>query len=159
MQELKPEQERLSCDPAHAARAEEFREGNEQMDRQEEQIAHKLKLSRWPICTRLHHSGDSRQNLPIRHPQVAQGECRRNDIVCMLCAQSHLPCHRNSGTVVTARRLKGAPPMECPSCHKVIPDDSKFCLGCGVALSARCSSCGHANPVGAKFCLECGQKL
>jgi hypothetical protein len=67
-QELMLEQERLSCDPAHAARAEEFREGNEQMDRQEEQIAHELKLSRRPICTRLHHSGDSRQNLPIRHP-------------------------------------------------------------------------------------------
>src|ERR1700736_3539243 len=43
-QELMPEQERLSCDPAHAARAEEFREGNEQMDRQEEQIAHELKI-------------------------------------------------------------------------------------------------------------------
>src|ERR1700674_1548893 len=69
-QELMLEQERLSCDPAHAARAEEFREGNEQMDRQEEQIAHELKLSRRPICTRLHHSGDSRQNLPIRHPLV-----------------------------------------------------------------------------------------
>ena len=39
------EQERFSCDPARAARAEEFREGNEQMDRQEEHIAHELKLS------------------------------------------------------------------------------------------------------------------
>src|SRR6266852_4875537 len=53
-QELMLEQERLSGDPARAARAEEFREGNEQMDRQEEQIAHELKLSRRPICTRLH---------------------------------------------------------------------------------------------------------
>ncbi len=43
-QELMLEQERLSCDPAHAARAEEFREGNEQMDREEEQIAHELKI-------------------------------------------------------------------------------------------------------------------
>ncbi len=42
-QELMPEQERLSCDPAHAARAAEFCEGNEQMDRQE-QIAHELKI-------------------------------------------------------------------------------------------------------------------
>jgi hypothetical protein len=40
------EQERLSCDPSHATRAEEFREGNEQMDRQEEQIAHE-----WQIIT------------------------------------------------------------------------------------------------------------
>jgi hypothetical protein len=39
-----PLQERLSCDPAHAARAEKFREGNKQMDRQEEQIAHELKI-------------------------------------------------------------------------------------------------------------------
>ena len=43
-QELMLEQERLSCDPVHAARAEEFREGNEQMDRQEKQIAHELKI-------------------------------------------------------------------------------------------------------------------
>jgi hypothetical protein len=42
-QELMPEQGRLSCD-LHAARAEEFCEGNEQMDRQEEQIAHELKI-------------------------------------------------------------------------------------------------------------------
>ena len=49
--------------------------------------------------------------------------------------------------------------MECPRCHKVIPDDSKFCMGCGAALAARCASCGHANPAGAKFCLECGHKL
>ena len=39
-QELMLEQERLSCDPAHAARAEEFREGDKQVGRQEEQIAH-----------------------------------------------------------------------------------------------------------------------
>src|SRR5260221_8297177 len=80
-QELMLEQERLSCDPAHAARAEESREGNEQMDRQEEQIAHELKIIRRPICTRLHHSGDSRQNLPFRHPQADHGEVvsvRRN---------------------------------------------------------------------------------
>jgi hypothetical protein len=38
------EQERFSCDPAHAARAEELREGHEQMDRQEEQIAHELEI-------------------------------------------------------------------------------------------------------------------
>ena len=32
-------QERLSCDPSHATRAEEFGEGNEQMDRQDQHIA------------------------------------------------------------------------------------------------------------------------
>ena len=43
-QELMLEQQRLRSDTANAARAEEFREGNEQMDRQEEQIAHELKI-------------------------------------------------------------------------------------------------------------------
>jgi hypothetical protein len=43
-QELMLEQERLSHHPARAARAEEFREGNEQMDRQEEQITHELQI-------------------------------------------------------------------------------------------------------------------
>jgi hypothetical protein len=36
------EQERFSRDLARAARAEEFRDCHEQMDRQEEQIAHEL---------------------------------------------------------------------------------------------------------------------
>ena len=43
-QELMPEQQRLCCDPAHAARPEEFREGDEQMDCQEEKIAHELQV-------------------------------------------------------------------------------------------------------------------
>jgi hypothetical protein len=43
-QELMFEQERFSCDLTRAARAEEFREGDEQMVRQEEQIAHGLKI-------------------------------------------------------------------------------------------------------------------
>ena len=37
------EQESLSCDPSHATRAEEFGEGNEQMDRQD-QHAHERKI-------------------------------------------------------------------------------------------------------------------
>ncbi len=49
--------------------------------------------------------------------------------------------------------------MECPSCHLVIPDGSKFCAECGAALSARCPSCGAAIRANAKFCAECGQKL
>jgi hypothetical protein len=55
------EQERFSYDPARSARAEEFREGHEQMDRQEEQSRMSWKLSCRPICTRLHHGGDSCQ--------------------------------------------------------------------------------------------------
>jgi hypothetical protein len=52
-QELMLEQERLSCDPARAARAEEFRKGNEQMDRQKEQIAQN------------YHAGQSAQDCTI----------------------------------------------------------------------------------------------
>jgi hypothetical protein len=55
-------QERFSYDLARSARAEEFREGHEQMDRQEEQIAHELEtILPANLHTRLHHSGDSCQ--------------------------------------------------------------------------------------------------
>ena len=36
------EQERFSCDLAHAAWAEEFRKGDDQMDRQEQQCRSRL---------------------------------------------------------------------------------------------------------------------
>lgn len=39
-EELMLEQQRLRSDTADAARAEEFREGDQQVDRQEERIAH-----------------------------------------------------------------------------------------------------------------------
>jgi hypothetical protein len=50
------EQERFSCDLAHAAWAEEFRKGDDQMDRQEQQCRSRMscKLSCRPIYTRLH---------------------------------------------------------------------------------------------------------
>ena len=62
-QELMFEQERFSYDLARSARAEEFREGHEQMDRQEEQIAHELEtiLPANLHKTRLHHGGNSCQ--------------------------------------------------------------------------------------------------
>jgi type IV secretion system protein VirD4 len=43
-QQLMLEQDRLSCNPSHASRTEQFREGNEQMDRQRKQIAHELEI-------------------------------------------------------------------------------------------------------------------
>jgi hypothetical protein len=61
-QELMLEQERVSCDPAHAARAEEFREGNEQMDRQEEQ-SHELKII---TPANLHKTAPSTGSAPPR---------------------------------------------------------------------------------------------
>jgi hypothetical protein len=52
--------------------AEEFREGHEQMDRQEEQIAHELETI---LPANLHKTAPRRRfmpNLPIRHPQAAR---------------------------------------------------------------------------------------
>ena len=69
-QELMFEQERFSCDLARAARAEEFREGHEQMDRQEEQIAHELKII---MPANLRKTAPQRRFMPklrIRHPQI-----------------------------------------------------------------------------------------
>ena len=57
-QELMFEQEQFSCDPARAARAEEFREGHEQIDSQEEQIAHELKII-MPACAVENYGGRS----------------------------------------------------------------------------------------------------
>src|ERR1700719_4829064 len=68
-QELMFEQERFSCDLARAARAEEFREGHEQMDRQEEQIAHELKIIMPANLRKTAPQRRSMPKLPIRHPQ------------------------------------------------------------------------------------------
>ena len=69
-QELMFEQERFSCDLARAARAEEFREGHEQMDRQEEQIAHELKIIMPADLCKTAPQRRFMPKLPIRHPQV-----------------------------------------------------------------------------------------
>jgi hypothetical protein len=64
------EQERFSSDLARAARAEEFREGDEQMDRQEQQIAHELEII---MPVNLHKTALKWRfmpKLPIRHPQA-----------------------------------------------------------------------------------------
>src|ERR1700741_2759143 len=69
-QELMFEQERFSYALARSARAKEFREGHEQMDRQEEQIAHELETI---LPANLHKTAPRRrlmQNLPFRQPHV-----------------------------------------------------------------------------------------
>src|SRR6201982_3333407 len=74
-QELMFEQERFSYDLARSARVEEFREGHEQMDRQEEQIAHELETI---LPANLHKTAPQRRfmpNLPIRHPQPRIERC------------------------------------------------------------------------------------
>jgi hypothetical protein len=73
--ELMFEQERVSYDLAPSARAEQFREGHEQMDRQEEQIAHEFETI---LPANLHKTAPRRRfmpNLPIRHPQGPAIRC------------------------------------------------------------------------------------
>jgi hypothetical protein len=60
-QELMFEQERFSYDLARSARVEEFREGHEQMDRQEEQIAHELETI---LPANLHKTAPQRRFMP-----------------------------------------------------------------------------------------------
>ena len=56
-QELMLEQQRLRSDTADAIRAEEFREGDEQVDRQEEQIAHASNLITPVIARKIARQG------------------------------------------------------------------------------------------------------
>src|ERR1700751_1579175 len=82
-QELMFEQERFSYDLARSAQTEEFREGHEQMDRQEEQIAHELETT---FPANLHKTAPQRRfmpNLPIRHPQVRAPGHDRLEVVAV----------------------------------------------------------------------------
>ena len=49
----------------------------------------------------------------------------------------------------------------CPSCNTQLPDNAKFCPGCGkpVAQKSFCINCGHQVPDNAKFCPECGKQI
>ena len=49
--------------------------------------------------------------------------------------------------------------MTCASCGTQNPDNARFCMSCGAALSPACPSCGTENPAAAKFCIECGTPL
>ncbi len=49
--------------------------------------------------------------------------------------------------------------MNCPTCEAANPDQAKFCMNCGNALSFTCSNCGEASPPQAKFCSNCGHAL
>ena len=51
--------------------------------------------------------------------------------------------------------------MKCTKCTFELPDDAKFCTGCGTptASTKACGSCGAENPIFAQFCKECGSSL
>ncbi len=49
--------------------------------------------------------------------------------------------------------------MICPTCHRELLADSRFCNGCGVAVEPRCSRCGQSNAADSRFCRSCGAAL
>ncbi len=49
--------------------------------------------------------------------------------------------------------------MVCPSCGVENPAGSRFCGGCGSALSRVCPECGAANDPAMRFCNHCGARL
>src|SRR5689334_9395495 len=49
--------------------------------------------------------------------------------------------------------------MKCPRCHTENPDNARFCINCGTALSIQCSNCGTELPANARFCSNCGQPV
>ncbi len=48
--------------------------------------------------------------------------------------------------------------IQCPSCKKEIPANSKFCPECGYKFVRTCPN-GHEVPPDAKFCPECGAPM
>jgi len=59
--------------------------------------------------------------------------------------------------------------MFCLNCGKELPDDAKFCSGCGKQIETKekeiintvpvCSSCGEKIITGNKFCIKCGNPV
>ncbi len=49
--------------------------------------------------------------------------------------------------------------MHCPHCQTDNPDDARFCLNCGKALTQRCRNCQTELPTRACFCMQCGQPV
>ncbi len=52
--------------------------------------------------------------------------------------------------------------MICKNCGIDLPDNVKFCLGCGAQTAPKnmfCPQCGTSLPFGAKFCKNCGSAI
>jgi class 3 adenylate cyclase/predicted ATPase len=49
--------------------------------------------------------------------------------------------------------------MACPHCGTNNPTPSRFCGGCGTALTKVCAACGEANDPAMRFCTQCGSAL
>lgn len=55
--------------------------------------------------------------------------------------------------------LRDALPVECPSCHHVVPSKFTFCPACGNALRPHCPQCGKSVERAWTNCGYCGTKL
>lgn len=49
--------------------------------------------------------------------------------------------------------------MECPFCHAINTENSKFCGNCGKQLQVKCPRCGAMCIVSNKFCPQCGENI
>lgn len=53
--------------------------------------------------------------------------------------------------------------VECPNCHTMLNESSKFCLECGNKIEIKrplfCFQCGESILEGTKFCSNCGTKI
>lgn len=66
---------------------------------------------------------------------------------------------QNMGSVIKASEGGAGEKKECPSCHKKIAADSKFCPECGFSLAPQVCVCGKKLEPGTKFCPECGRRV
>ncbi len=48
------------------------------------------------------------------------------------------------------------PRMTCHACGRALPEDARFCSGCGVAVARTCAACGAELEAGDRFCRRCG---
>jgi len=57
----------------------------------------------------------------------------------------------------------GVTAEKCPECGQAMPEDAKFCPGCGtpraIVVPALCPSCGEELAPDMKFCPKCGEKV
>jgi hypothetical protein len=145
-QQLMLEQERLSCNSSHATRAEGFREGNEQMDRQDEQISHDRKLSRRPICTRLHLAAIHIRNLRIRHPHAQASNPIRGTFLLGSCPSTMSGAASRAITVTRATRSIFAGGACAASSHASAPRNKVMNLRRIMELSCRGLGAKHNIP-------------
>jgi hypothetical protein len=70
---------------------------------------------------------------------------------------SNLPGQVVKQAVVEHELLSSS--LMCPQCHRVVPDETKFCPYDGTQIGRTCSKCKTNNMPSAQFCVNCGTQL